>query len=105
MVGTSNFLAWKKKIDLILMEDEIIEYVKGSITKPYQEQAQALSKYMKGEIRAQRILIESIKDSLIPYVAKLMTTKEIYEKLVELFYVSTAGEIILLTTELYLIKV
>ena len=46
---------------------------------------------MKGERRAQRILIESIKDSLIPYVAMFKTTKEIYEKLVELFPVSTVG--------------
>jgi len=66
LVGTSNYLAWKKRIDLILMENEVIEYVEGSITKPSQEQSQALSKYIKGEIRAQRILIESIKDSLIP---------------------------------------
>jgi len=51
------------------MENEVIEYVKGSISKPPQEQSQALSKYMKGEIRAQRMIIESIKDSLIPYVA------------------------------------
>lgn len=60
---------------------------------------------MKGEIRAQRILIELIQDFLIPYVAKLKTMKEIYEKLVELFFVSTVGEIISLRTELYKMKV
>jgi len=60
---------------------------------------------MKGEVRAQRILIESIKDSLISYVAKLKTSKEIYEKLVELFSLSTAGEIVSLRTELYKMKV
>jgi len=63
--------------------------VTSSIAKPFQEQSQALSKYMKGEVRAQRILIESIKDSLISYVEKLKILKEIYEKLVELFSVST----------------
>jgi len=65
-VGSSNFLEWKKRIDLILIENEVFGHVKGSISKPSQEEAQALSKYMKGEIRAQRILIKSIKDSLIP---------------------------------------
>ena len=60
---------------------------------------------MKGEVRSQRILIESIKDSLIPYVAKLKTTKEIYETLVELFSISTVGEIISLRTELYKMKI
>ena len=59
---------------------------------------------MKGDIRALRILIESIKDSLIPYVSKLETSKEIYDKLVELFSVSTAGEVISLRQELYKLK-
>jgi len=49
---------------------------------------------MKGDLRAQRILIESINDSLIPYVSKLESSKEIYDKLVELFSVSTAEEVI-----------
>jgi len=49
---------------------------------------------MKGEVRAQRILIESIKDTLIPYITKLKTSKEIYDKLVELYFVSIAGEVI-----------
>jgi len=38
---------------------------------------------MKGEVRAQKILIESINGPFIPYVSKLKTSKEIYEKLVE----------------------
>ena len=63
LVGSSNFLAWKKRTDLILVENEV---VKGSITKPPKEEAQALAKYMKEEIRVKRIRIESIKDSLIP---------------------------------------
>ena len=71
-----------------------MKHVKGAINKPTKEDAQALARYMKGEVRAQRILIESIKDPLIPYVSKLETSKEIYDKLVELFSVSTAGEVI-----------
>ena len=60
-----------------------MDHVKGSITKPREEYGQDIVKYMKGEILAQRILIESIKDPLIPYVSKLATSKEIYDKLVE----------------------
>jgi len=39
---------------------------------------------MKMEVKAQRILVKSIKYPLIWYVSKLETSKEIYEKLVEL---------------------
>ena len=60
---------------------------------------------MKGEVRARSILIESIKDPLIPYVSKLETSKEIYDKLVELFSVSTAGEVISLRQKIYKMKI
>ena len=59
---------------------------------------------MKGDIRAQRIFTESIKESLISDVPNLESSKGIYEKLVELFYVSTAGEAISLRQELYKMK-
>ena len=69
-------------------------HIKGLVSKPSKEDTQAHAKYMKGDLRAQRILIESINDSLIPYVSKLESSKEIYDKLVELFSVSTAEEVI-----------
>ena len=75
LVGASNYLAWKKRIDRNLIENEVMEHVKDSITKARKEDAQDLSKYMKGEVRAQRILIDSIKDPLIPYVSKLKNSK------------------------------
>ena len=105
LVATANFLAWKKRSDLLLKENEILDHVKGSITVPAKEQTQALSKYNKDETRAQRVLIESIKDSLIPYVSKLETSKEIYDKLVELFSVSIARKVISLCNELYKMKI
>ena len=60
---------------------------------------------MKGEVRAQRILLESINDPFIPYVSKLETSKEIYEKLGELFSVSTAREVISSRQELYKLRI
>ena len=65
LVRSTNFLALKKRIDLILIENEV-DHVKGSIIKSPKEDAQAHARYMKGKVRAQRILI----DPLIPYVSK-----------------------------------
>ena len=58
----------------------------------------------EGDIRAQRILIESIKDSIISDVPNLKSSKGVYKKLVELFSVSTVGEAISLRQELYKMK-
>lgn len=105
LVGIVNFLAWKKRIDLLLKENEIMDYIKGNVIVLAREQTQAIAKYNKDETRAQRILIESIKDHLIAYVSELETSKEIYVKLVELFLVSTIGEVTLLRYELYKMKI
>lgn len=71
LVGASNFITWKKRANLNIIENEVMDHIKGSKTLPSKEDTQAHAKYMKGEVRSQRILIESIKDSLIPYVSKL----------------------------------
>ena len=52
LVGVSNFLAWKKMTDLNLIENEVMDYIKGSTTRPSKEDTQAHAKYMKGDIRA-----------------------------------------------------
>ena len=52
LVGSSNFLAWKKRIDLILIENEVVGHVKGLVFELLKEEAQALAKHIKGEIRA-----------------------------------------------------
>lgn len=58
------------------------------------EEAQSIAKNMKQDVSSQSILLEYIKYTLIPYVSKLETTKEIYDKLVELFSISIAREVI-----------
>lgn len=104
LVGAPNSIAWKKRTDLNLIENEVMDHIKGSITQPPKEDNQAYARFMKGEVRDQRILIESIKDFLISYVSKLDTAKAIYDKLVELFSVSTEGEVISLTQEFCKLK-
>ena len=75
LVGSSKFSAWKKRIDLNLIEYEVMDYIEGSTIPPPKQDSPTHANYMKGEIRSHRILIVSIKDSLIPYVSKLKSAK------------------------------
>ena len=52
LVGTNNFLAWKKSTDLLLKENQLLEHVKGNITILVKEHTEALAKYNKDETRA-----------------------------------------------------
>lgn len=101
LVGTNKFLAWKKRTSLLVKENELLKHAKGNIIILDKEQTQPLAKNNKDETRSQRIMIESIKDSLSPYVVKFETSKEIYDNLVDLFSVSTIGEVISMRNESY----
>ena len=105
LVRLSNFNAWKKRTDLKLIENEVMGFIEGSTIQPPKEDILAYIKYMQGDIKARRILIESIKETLIPYVLKLESSKEIYEKLVELFSKGSTKEIISLRQKLYKLRI
>lgn len=40
LIRASNYLAWKKKVDLILTEQEVMEYVTRQITQPSKDKTQ-----------------------------------------------------------------
>ena len=81
--GIDNFLAWKYKIGLILQENDIDKYVKEEVSEP--EEAEAKEKHRKDMIRAQRIIVDSIKYHLIPQVSSKKTPKEMYDALSRMF--------------------
>lgn len=68
-----------------------MEHIVGKAIELDKDKNQELVKYNRGEVRAQRILIKSIKN-LTPFVADLGTSKDIYDKLVKLYAVSTKGQ-------------
>jgi len=103
LVGVSNFLVWKRRIDIVLEVNEVIDHVHGKVSKPSEEEA--LSKYMERDLKAENILKESMKDPLISYVAELETSKEIYDKMIEIFSKRTIEKIISLRSYLYKLKV
>ena len=103
LVGSSSFLAWKRRIDIVLEANEVIDHVNGKVSKPFE--GQALSEYIEKDLRAQEILLESVKDPLILYLVELQTSKEIYDKLVELFFESAIRKVISLRLDLYKLKV
>ena len=47
LVGSNNFLSWKKRMNLLLKENELLEHVKGNIVIPAKEQTLALAKYIR----------------------------------------------------------
>ena len=71
--GVENFHAWKYTIGLILEENDLARFVKEEL--PELEDATEKTKHQKDIIRAKRIIVDSIKHHLIPYVSSKKTSK------------------------------
>lgn len=52
LVGTVNFLGWKNKIDLLLKENELLDYIKWCASVPTKEKTQALANFNKDETKS-----------------------------------------------------
>jgi hypothetical protein len=81
--GANNFRAWKLRITVILEEFDLQDFVELDLPEP--EGEEELVKFRKDRARVRRILIESIKDNLIPYVSELKKPKEIFDALARLY--------------------
>jgi len=93
----SDYHGWKMSLDLTLEEKEVMDYVQGKILEPPSKApAAAKTKYNKGEIKSKNIIEDSIDDHLVAYISESKTSKQIYDRLVGMFKVSNANQILFL---------
>jgi hypothetical protein len=91
--GASNFKAWKTRIDLILANNKVLDIVKGNILEPEFEEGKekeplniaVMEKFKDNDINAMSVIVDSIKDHLIPYISHLDSSKKMYDALTNLF--------------------
>ena len=81
--GVDNFEVWKYRISLVLEENELDTYINEEVSVLEADDAKALHK--KNFVKAKRIIVDSIKDHLIPHVSSLKIPKEMFDSLTKLF--------------------
>jgi hypothetical protein len=105
--GASNFILWKTRIDLILSKNKVLDIVKGKIVEPEFEEGKEkelqnivfMEKFKDSDINSMSIIVDSIKDHLIPYISHLDSSKKMYDALTN-FSVRNIGQIMSLKSEL-----
>ena len=65
--GIQNFLAWRYMIGLIIKENGLENYIQDEVVEPTKFEAK--EKHEHDLIKAMRIIVDSIKDHLIPQVS------------------------------------
>jgi hypothetical protein len=99
--GASKFVSWKTRIDLILAKNKVLDIVQGKIMEPQFEEGKkkephnvaVMEKFKEKEINAMSIIVDSIKDHLIPYISHLDSVKKIYDALTNIFSFKNIGQV------------
>jgi hypothetical protein len=80
----SNYLQWKVCLSIVLKENKIYSYVSFVVAAPATDPV-ALDLHEVKEARAQRIILDGVKNHLIPHLAEKKTAKELWDALKNLF--------------------
>jgi hypothetical protein len=107
--GVSNFLPWKARLALLPKEQELWEVVSNPPPAPTQtstggtpvvEDPIVHVMWDKKDIKAQRVILEVVKDHLVPHVLENASSKEMYDALVSLFQSDNMSWKMILRTKL-----
>ena len=77
LTDKSDYRAWKMSLDLVLDDQDVMDYVQGKIHEPPSNAPAATkTKYRRGEVKAKMIIKDSIHKHLVAYIFELGTSKE-----------------------------
>ena len=87
---------------LILEQNDLEGFVEEDIPEPEGDEAKAI--YKKTMVKANRIIVDSIKDHMIPHVSSLKTPKQMFDALSRLYEGNNINRKMTLRTQLKNVK-
>jgi hypothetical protein len=81
--GASNFSPWRKRMGLLLEENRLWKFVEGKAILPTDLAQHAT--HLKKNVNTRRIIVNGVKDHIIPHMPGKKTTKDMWEALVKLY--------------------
>ena len=63
--GSSNYIAWKDRMEAVLDDNGLKEFIDAEIPKPASSDAAALDAWQKKTTTCRRILLEGVKDHVV----------------------------------------
>lgn len=81
--GASNYSPWKERITLVLMENDIWEFANQKLTPS--TDATQLADHNKKDVKARRIILDVVKDHVIPHLSGKKTTVDMWWDLTKLY--------------------
>jgi hypothetical protein len=100
--GKPTSRGWKERVLLLLEENDLKEYVESVVAEPIDPKE--LTKHKKKEVKAKRVLLEFLKDHLIPHIIENTFAKEMYDSLVGLYQNKNTDMMLHLKNQLQIVR-
>jgi hypothetical protein len=81
--GSSNFSSWKSRLQITLEEDDLLSVIQKALPETTTDEEK--EEWKEDDVKARKIIIYSVRDHLLPRIANLKTTYEMYEALKNMF--------------------
>ena len=81
--GVSNFVIWKAKILTVLKEYSIRDHMKNVLVVP--TNVNALNKFNENQAREKRLIMDGVKDHVVPHIFEKRTTHDMLKSLTTLY--------------------
>jgi hypothetical protein len=98
--GISNYLQWKVQMSAVLKENKIWSLVSSAVVAPTIDPI-ALDLHELKEAKAQRIILDGVKDPLIQHLSEKKTTYDMWEALKNLYEAKNANRKMALKDKLH----
>lgn len=102
--GASNYGSWKTRVLIALEEYDVVEFAINDIPKPAEEECEHLAAWRRHDVKARKILIDSMKSHLLFHISKAATAKEMFDILKKLFERDSTSKSIALRSQLHTLK-
>lgn len=79
----SKYNSWKPRVLMAMEEHDILNFVEEDV--PESEDNSRKYEWKKIGVKERNIMMDSVRDHLVPHISKLKTTKEMFNALKRLF--------------------
>ena len=102
--GNSNYIAWKDRMEAVLDDNGLKEFIDADVLEPTSNDAAALDAWKKKVAKCRRILLEGVKDHIVSSLHGKATPFSMWKALIDLFQSSSDHRKLALKDKLRKIK-
>jgi hypothetical protein len=81
--GSNNFSSWKSRLQITLKEDDLLSLIEKTLRETTIDEEK--EDWKANDVKARKIIIYSVRDHLLPCIATLKTTYDMYDALKNMF--------------------